>query len=42
MGKLDGRVAFVTGAAHGFGRVCAKRLAGLGSKIAVADLALPS
>src|ERR1700746_2407276 len=42
MGKLDGKVAIVTGAARGLGRAYAKRLAGLGAKIAVADLDLRS
>ena len=42
MGKLDGKVAIVTGAARGLGRAYAKRLAGLGAKIAVADLNLHS
>jgi 3-oxoacyl-[acyl-carrier protein] reductase len=42
MGKLDGKVAIVTGAARGLGRAYAKRLAGLGAKIAVADLSLKS
>ena len=42
MGKLDGQVAIVTGAARGLGRAYAKRLAGLGAKIAVADLNLRS
>ncbi len=42
MGKLDGKVAIVTGAARGLGRAYAKRLAGLGAKIAVADLDLKS
>src|SRR5215472_4258597 len=42
MGKLDGKVAIVTGAARGLGRAYAKRLAGLGVKIAVADLNLRS
>src|SRR3989440_8019991 len=40
MGKLDGKVAIVTGAARGLGRAYAKRLAGLGAKVAVADLNL--
>jgi len=31
MGKLDGKVAVVTGAARGLGRGYAKRLAGLGA-----------
>ena len=42
MGKLDGKVAMVTGAARGLGRAYAKRLAGLGAKVAVADLNLHS
>ena len=39
MGKLDGKVAIVTGAARGLGRAYSKRLAGLGAKVAVADRA---
>ena len=42
MGKLDGKVAMVTGAARGLGRAYAKRLAGLGAKVAVVDLNLRS
>ena len=42
MGKLDGRVAIVTGAARGLGRAYARRLAGLGAKISVVDLDLRS
>ena len=42
MGKLDDKVAIVTGAARGLGRAYARRLAGLGAKIAVADLDLKS
>jgi 3-oxoacyl-[acyl-carrier protein] reductase len=42
MGKLDGKVAIVTGAARGLGRAYSKRLAGLGAKVAVADLNLRS
>ena len=42
MGKLDGKVAIVTGAARGLGRAYARRLAGLGAKIAVTDLNLRS
>src|ERR1700730_1502690 len=42
MGKLDGKVAIVTGAARGLGRAYAKRLAGLGARVAGADLSLKS
>jgi 3-oxoacyl-[acyl-carrier protein] reductase len=42
MGKLEGKVAIVTGAARGLGRAYAKRLAGLGAKLAVADVNLRS
>jgi 3-oxoacyl-[acyl-carrier protein] reductase len=42
MGKLDGKVAIVSGAAPGLRRAYAKRLAGLGAKVAVADLNLRS
>jgi 3-oxoacyl-[acyl-carrier protein] reductase len=42
MGKLDGKVAIVTGAGRGLGRAYAKRLAGLRAKVAVADLNLRS
>jgi 3-oxoacyl-[acyl-carrier protein] reductase len=42
MGKLDGKVAIVTGAGRGLGRGYAKRLAGLGAKVAVADIDLRS
>ena len=42
MGKLDGKVAIVTGAARGLGRAYAKRLAGLDAKVAVVDLNLHS
>src|SRR5215217_795455 len=40
MGKLDGKIAIVTGAARGLGRAYAKRLAELGAKVAVADVNL--
>ena len=42
MGKLDGKVAIVTGAARGLGRAYARRLAGLGAKVAVSDIDLRS
>ena len=42
MGKLDGKVAIVTGAARGLGRAYARRLARLGAKVAIADLDLKS
>ena len=42
MGKLDGQVAIVTGAARGLGRAYALRLAGLGAKVAVIDQDLKS
>jgi 3-oxoacyl-[acyl-carrier protein] reductase len=42
MGKLDGKVAIVTGAARGLGRAYAMRLAGLGAKVAVTDINLRS
>lgn len=42
MGKLKGKVAIVTGGARGLGRAYALKLAGLGAKVAVADLNLKS
>ncbi len=42
MGKLDGQVAIVTGGGRGLGRAYARRLAGLGAKVAITDLNLKS
>ena len=42
MAKLEGKVAIVTGAARGIGRAYAKRLAGLGARVAVFDKDLRS
>lgn len=42
MGKVNGKVAIVTGAARGLGWAYAKRLAGLGAMAAVTDLNLRS
>ena len=38
MGKLDGRVAFVTGAAHGIGRSTARRFGEEGATVVIADV----
>ena len=40
MGKLDGRVAFVTGAGRGIGAATALRLAEDGARVVLADLDL--
>ncbi len=40
MGRLEERVAFITGAASGIGRGCAERLAREGADIAIADIDL--
>jgi 3-oxoacyl-[acyl-carrier protein] reductase len=42
MGKLDGKVAVVTGGGRGLGRAYALRLAGLGANVAICDLDLKS
>jgi NAD(P)-dependent dehydrogenase (short-subunit alcohol dehydrogenase family) len=36
--RFDGRVAWITGGANGFGAGVARRLAGLGAKVAVSDI----
>lgn len=40
--RFEGRVAVVTGAARGLGRVIARRLAEEGAEVAIADLHLPA
>ncbi|MEO7476575.1 MAG: mycofactocin-coupled SDR family oxidoreductase [Gemmatimonadales bacterium] len=41
MGRFTGKVAFITGAAHGQGRASALALAGAGARIAALDVARP-
>ena len=42
MGRLEGRVAVITGAASGIGAACALRFANEGAKIAGVDIAKPA
>lgn len=39
MGRLEGKVAVITGAGSGIGRVAATRFAAEGARVVVADLA---
>src|ERR1700691_5443874 len=42
MGRLDGKVAVITGAASGMGRATATRFAGEGASVVIADLNVES
>src|SRR6187397_1380387 len=37
MGRVDGKIAIVTGAASGIGRACARRLASEGARVLLTD-----
>ncbi len=38
MGRVEGKVALVTGGASGIGAACAERLAGEGASVVITDL----
>ena len=40
MGRIDNKVAVITGAASGIGRATARRFAAEGAKVVVADMAI--